>query len=384
LTSTGRWYQSLSEVRLALWTKAGMLVPGETVNVYGGSGGKSELLISSPRWGRAFLGTVKSQSAPQPRLLDEKVSAATLVEWAAWAASTTFSSTGLGFGYDKPEVDAFRSAVRDTFLGGAVFWVSTPPVRSDEVRGKPFSTHWRGYDKKQVEAFVEAAGFRLAAMEATDRPDGPLVSGAILVAWAEWADSTTFSRMSGYTATKVDAFREKIRDTFLGARRSPVRADKVRGKQFPSSGDNPGYDKTQVDAFLDAAGIRLAAMESTDRPERPLVSGAILAEWAEWADSTRFSTAPRLWEGYATAEVDAFRKELRDTFLGVRQPPRPGSRNRPGPKRATHPWFSTTRGWSRPGYDVQEVDAFLNMAKLRLAAITPDIEFTLYTDRASS
>jgi hypothetical protein len=45
---TGRGYQSLSEVRLALRTKAGTLVPGETVNVYGGSGGKSELLISSP------------------------------------------------------------------------------------------------------------------------------------------------------------------------------------------------------------------------------------------------------------------------------------------------------------------------------------------------
>ena len=29
---TGRGYQPLSEVRLALWTKAGMLVPGETVN----------------------------------------------------------------------------------------------------------------------------------------------------------------------------------------------------------------------------------------------------------------------------------------------------------------------------------------------------------------
>jgi hypothetical protein len=29
---------------------------------------------------------------------------------------------------------------------------------------------------------------------------------------------------------------------------------------------------------------------------------------------------------------------------------------------------------------MHEVDAFLNMAKLRLAAITPDIEFTLYTD----
>ena len=62
---TGRRYQSLSEVRLALWMKAGMLVPGETVNVYGGSGGESELLISSPRWGRAFLGTVTSESTVQ-------------------------------------------------------------------------------------------------------------------------------------------------------------------------------------------------------------------------------------------------------------------------------------------------------------------------------
>ena len=49
-------------------------------------------------------------------------------------------------------------------------------------------------------------------------------------------------------------------------------------------------------------------MESTDRPERPLVSGAILAGWAEWADSTRFSTRRRR-EGYDTAEVDAFREE---------------------------------------------------------------------------
>jgi hypothetical protein len=113
----GRGYQSLSEVRLALRTKASMLVLGEMVNVYGGSGGASELLVSSPRWGRAFLGAVKSQSALQPRLLDEKVSGVLLVDWAAWAASTIFSSTGLGFGYDKREVDAFRSAVRDTFLG---------------------------------------------------------------------------------------------------------------------------------------------------------------------------------------------------------------------------------------------------------------------------
>ena len=84
-----------------------------------------------------------------------------------------------------------------------------------------------------------------------------------------------------YDAAKVDAFREKIRDTFLGVRQPPVRADKVRGKQFPSTNESPSYDKTQVDAFLDAAGIRLAAMESTGRPDGPLLSGAVLAAWRE-------------------------------------------------------------------------------------------------------
>jgi DivIVA domain-containing protein len=40
-------------------------------------------------------------------------------------------------------------------------------VRSDDLRGKQFSTHRLGYDKTEVEAFVEAAGLRLAAMEST-------------------------------------------------------------------------------------------------------------------------------------------------------------------------------------------------------------------------
>ena len=137
------------------------------------------------------------------------------------------------------EVDAFRSAVRDTFLGGAVFWVSTPPVRSDDLRGKQFSTHWPGYDKKQVDAFLEAAGIRLAAMESTDSPAGPLVSGALLFAWAEWADSTTFETHRRPMSAKVDAFREEIRDTFLGVRKPPVTSDDVRGKQFPSTNDAP-------------------------------------------------------------------------------------------------------------------------------------------------
>src|SRR4029453_10736043 len=89
---------------------------------------------------------------------------ARLVEWAGWAASTIFPSTGLMSGYDKQEVDTFRSSVRDTFLGAR-----KRPLRSDDVRpGEWFSTHWRGYDKTHVDVFLEVARIRLAAMESTD------------------------------------------------------------------------------------------------------------------------------------------------------------------------------------------------------------------------
>jgi DivIVA domain-containing protein len=330
-----------------------------------------------------------SRSTGQPgpvTALDERVSGAILVDWAAGAASTTFSSTGLGGGYAKREVDLFRSAVRDTFLG-----VGGPPMRSDDVRGKQFLTHRPGYDEREVAGFLEAASLRLAAMESTDRATGPPVSGAFLAGWAEWADSTTFSKARwrlGYAPIPVDAFREEIRDTFLGATRSPVKSDDVRSKQFLSADFPPsnGYDKKQVDAFLDAAGIRLAAMErreipgvlcmSTDRPDGPLVSDAILAGWAEWADSTRFSTSRRR-EGYDTTEVDAFREEVRDTFLGASKPPDewPTVQNlMPWPSPSKPPARSDDlRGKQfsthRPGYDKEEVDAFLDKAVPRLAAM---------------
>jgi DivIVA domain-containing protein len=374
-------YQPLSEVRLALWMKAEMLVPGERVTVCGRPDGESELLISSAQRGRAFLGTMKSRSTVQPgpvTPLEEKVSGATLVDWAAWAASTTFSSTGLKFGYDKQEVDAFRSAVRDTFLGE-----SQPPLRADDVRRKQFSTHQPGYDKAQVDAFLEAAGLRLAAMESTDGPAGPLVSDALLVAWAEWADSATFSgpgwRRRGYRSIEVDALREEIRDTFLGVNGLPVKSDDVRGTQFSSNEPQFEYDKKQVDAFLDAAGLRLAAMESTDTPDGPLVSGAILAGWA---DSTRFSTSRLRVGRYDRAEVDVFREAVRDTFLGVSRSPLTW-RAPPGQQ------FTTTRGL-RPGYDPEQVDAFFDEAEQKLAAMEstdrpegPLVSGTILTDGPS-
>jgi DivIVA domain-containing protein len=82
------------------------------------------------------------------------------------------------------------------------------------------------------------------------------------------------------------------------------------------------------------------------------------SRWASLAGDRR-----RLWEGYATAEVDTFRKELRDTFLGVRPPPL--TWDEAHDKQFTHTLL-------RPGYKVKQVDAFLDKAEQRLAAMRSD------------
>jgi DivIVA domain-containing protein len=178
---TARGYQPLSEVRLALWMKAGMLVPGERVTVYGGPGGENPLLISSAQRSRAFLGTMKGRSTVQPgpvTPLDEppagvavwlhSPSGAILAGWAQWADSTRFSTSRLRVGrYDTAEVDAFREAIRDTFLG-----VSASPLTWRAPPGKQFTTTRRlrpGYDVEEVDAFLDEAEPRLAAMRETDK-----------------------------------------------------------------------------------------------------------------------------------------------------------------------------------------------------------------------
>jgi hypothetical protein len=121
---------------------------------------------------------------------------ARLVGWAEWADSATFSSSGLASGYDKGEVDAFRRAVRDTFLG-----VGKPPVRSDDVRpGEWFSTHRRGYDKAQVDVFLEVASIRLAAME-TD---------AVKV-------TVVYESMFGNTRKVAEAISDGVREAYPDA-----------------------------------------------------------------------------------------------------------------------------------------------------------------------
>ena len=74
------------------------------------------------------------------------------------------------------------------------------------------------------------------------------------------------SEVGRYDTAEVDAFREAIRDTFLGVSRSPLTWRAPPGKQFTTTRRlRPGYDPEQVDAFLDKAEPRLAAMRATDK-----------------------------------------------------------------------------------------------------------------------
>ena len=117
-----------------------------------------------------------------------------------------------------------------------------------------------------------------------------------------------------------------------------------------------------ADAAHDVAGGPASAAIRTDvgqqRPESasdPEVDGAELAEWV----TTREFSTTRLRPGYDIEEVDAFLGAIRDTFLGIREPCLT-------PEEIRAKQFSTTR--LRPGYDEEEVDALLDDAESRLAA----------------
>jgi DivIVA domain-containing protein len=73
-------------------------------------------------------------------------------------------------------------------------------------------------------------------------------------------------RTRGYDTAEVDAFRQEIRDTFLGVRQPPLTSHAVNVKRFRLV--RPGYEVEQVDAFFDQAERRLAAMRPTYRGRR--------------------------------------------------------------------------------------------------------------------
>ena len=126
----------------------------------------------------------------------------------------------------------------------------------------------------------------------------------------------------------------------------------VCGAPTPAEPDASAWSGSR--AWVGRHSVRQAQQPSSSAPG-PEADGAMLAEWAE---ARRFS-ATRLRPGYDEDEVDAFRHEIRETFLGTREPPLT-------PDDIRDKRFTTTR--LRPGYDEEEVDAFLDEAEARLAA----------------
>lgn len=128
-----------------------------------------------------------------------------------------------------------------------------------------------------------------------------------------------------------------------------------------------GYGKRKKYAATHAAGppsrsgtdpvnlsSRARLKQQSPRPAPdPEAGGAILAEWIE---SRQFSTT-WLRPGYDLEQVDAFLAAIHVTFLGIREPPLTADEVRDKK-------FSTTR--LRPGYDEKDVDAFLEEVEARL------------------
>jgi DivIVA domain-containing protein len=101
------------------------------------------------------------------------------VDAAERAGTRAFSTTRLRPGYDIDQVDAFLSAIRDTFLG-----IREPSLTPDEIRGKMLSVtrFFRpSYAVEEVDALIDEAESRLAA-QVRARGEAPAASQPSLAA----------------------------------------------------------------------------------------------------------------------------------------------------------------------------------------------------------
>lgn len=181
-------------------------------------------------------------------------------------------------------------------------------------------------------------------------------------AWPEvshFADGSAF----GGESKSWWALSVVLRDGSVVIARGTTRSGPPNPKTLAAIGQ--AAERYQIPAVLTGAALgRGRARKALPREalprEVPLeVNDVILAEWAEWAGTRRFSIR-RLRPGYEPEQVDAFLEVIRDTFLGVSEHPLTADEVRTK-------LFSTTR--LRPGYDEPEVDDFLDKAELRLAAL---------------
>ncbi|MFD0904711.1 DivIVA domain-containing protein [Actinomadura sediminis] len=148
--------------------------------------------------------------------------------------------------------------------------------------------------------------------------------------------------LRGYDRAQVDGLLEEIGRALNGG--PPLTADDVRARRFDIV--MRGYDPRAVDELVCECIRELqAAGPINDRAGRPRVHPDWLVSWIEDA---RFPTA-RMRTGYDVRDVDAFLDRVIAGLRGTAPPVTPAD------VRACV--FRVIR--FGPGYDVREVDAFL-------------------------
>lgn len=165
--------------------------------------------------------------------------------------------------------------------------------------------------------------------------------------------------LRGYERAQVDALVARI-DGTLGRGNgkdsaAPITADEVRGTRFDVV--LRGYDQRSVDEELQENIRELAAVDRRVKARRPVVGTRWLIEWIE---SAQFGSSS-LRSGYDVRDVDAF---LDRVIAGLR-----GHAPQIDPDDIVHIRFRVVR--FGPGYDEGEVDVFLDQLAAALNGGTP-------------
>lgn len=153
------WVKRDSVHQRGFWVKRDPAAGANALAGPGGIGDSTADPLDSDAAGWAVPAAAGASVGQRPAEFaqDPEVDGARLAEW---VRTTQFSTTRLRPGYDMEKVDAFLSAIGDTFLG-----IREPSLTPDEIRTKRFSTTRLrpGYDEEEVDAFLDEAEVRLAA-----------------------------------------------------------------------------------------------------------------------------------------------------------------------------------------------------------------------------
>lgn len=159
----------------------------------------------------------------------------------------------------------------------------------------------------------------------------------------------------GYDTACVDAFCKQLAAARAG--QLALTAADVRDVQFPTAPlGHRGYDRDQVDTYLDEACVELEmARLGSNRP----ANGPLLT--CDEVRRVRFSAPPARQAGYRADQVDDFVEQVAVTLTQA------------GPTSLTHAGLATSDFELAPAgcraYHLEEVNAFLAVVRETLAGM---------------